>query len=88
MSPFDIAPAEDYFSGAWSNIFDVCTPDGEISLLDFVIFARNYGKTEPEQIVYSIEGTITPYFELSDSFHERALNVLLALPTKRSSRVS
>ncbi len=46
---YDIAPAEDHYGGIWAGIYDTCTPDGKINLLDFVIFGSNYGKEEPTQ---------------------------------------
>mgnify|MGYP000455391515 CR=1 FL=1 len=46
---YDIAPAEDKYQGVWAGIYDSCTPDGEINLVDFIIFARNYGKEKPNE---------------------------------------
>ncbi len=46
---YDIAPAEDKYQGVWAGIYDSCTPDGKIDLVDFIIFARNYGKTKPNE---------------------------------------
>ena len=46
---YDIAPAEDKYQGVWAGIYDSCTPDGEIDLVDFIIFARNYGKEKPNE---------------------------------------
>lgn len=42
---YDIAPATNNYDGIWSGIYDTCIPDGKIDLLDFIIFARNYGKS-------------------------------------------
>jgi len=42
---YDIAPATNSYDGIWSGIYDTCIPDGKIDLLDFIIFARNYGKS-------------------------------------------
>ncbi len=44
---YDIAPAEDHYGGRWAGIYDKCDPDGMVDLLDFIIFARNYGKSKP-----------------------------------------
>jgi len=46
---YDIAPAEDKYLGVWAGIYDSCTPDGKIDLVDFIIFARNYGKKKPNE---------------------------------------
>ncbi|MBP6961297.1 MAG: caspase family protein [Thermotogae bacterium] len=46
---YDIAPAEDRYGGIWAGIYDTCTPNGVINLLDFVVFGSNYGKTEPSE---------------------------------------
>jgi hypothetical protein len=46
---YDIAPAEDRYDGVWAGIYDTCTPDGVINLLDFVVFGMNYGKSEPSE---------------------------------------
>ena len=45
---YDIAPAQKGI-GDWDNIYSLCTPDGEIKLLDFVIFARNYNEENPDK---------------------------------------
>jgi len=44
---YDVAPAEDHYGGGWAGIYDKCIPDGMVDLLDFIIFARNYGKSKP-----------------------------------------
>jgi len=46
---YDIAPAEDKYQGVWAGIYDKCTPDGKVDLLDFIIFARNYAKSKPNE---------------------------------------
>ena len=47
---FDIAPAEDYYTESWAGIYDKCYPDGSVGLVDFIIFARNYGKSKPGEM--------------------------------------
>lgn len=42
---YDIAPAEKGSTGDWVNIYSKRTGDGAVDLLDFIIFAQNYGKT-------------------------------------------
>jgi len=46
---FDIAPAEDSYDSVWKGIYDSSQPDGSINLLDFIVFARNYGKVRPNE---------------------------------------
>ena len=47
---YDISPATKGL-GEWANIYSNATPDGSIDLLDFVIFAKNYEKTAPNEEV-------------------------------------
>jgi glycosidase len=52
---YDIAPALMASSDSkWSDIYSKSTPDGNINILDFIIFGRNYGKTNPDVNVKSI----------------------------------
>ena len=55
-SEYDISPAMKG-SGDWSKIYSISTSDGKIDLLDFVIFGRNYEKSNPveEAEISSIE---------------------------------
>ncbi|WP_367358722.1 hypothetical protein [Mesotoga sp.] len=43
---YDIHPAE-MGTGAWAGIYCKATPDGQIKLGDFIVFANNYGKQCP-----------------------------------------
>ncbi|HOO33823.1 MAG TPA: caspase family protein [Thermotogota bacterium] len=44
---YDIGPAQDYFKGDWDGIYDVANPDGAVNIIDFIVFANNYGLTKP-----------------------------------------
>jgi hypothetical protein len=44
---YDIGPAQDYFKGDWDGIYDVANPDGAVNIIDFIVFANNYGETKP-----------------------------------------
>lgn len=72
---YDISPAI-LGTGSWSDIYSSCTPDGQVNILDFIIFGRNYGKVNPDnygvklggdndtipsQIIESIENGATYY---------------------------
>ncbi len=59
---YDIAPAAKG-SGDWANIFCMSSPDSKVDIYDFVIFGKNYGKTQPgivkEIIALEVTGTTT-----------------------------
>lgn len=57
---YDIAPAEDYYGGNWVGIYDKSSPDGQVKLDDFIIFARNYGKAIPENTPPLLPSNPTP----------------------------
>lgn len=52
---YDIAPAAKASADSnWVNIYSKSTPDGAVDILDFVIFGRNYGKTNPDVTVSAV----------------------------------
>jgi glycosidase len=52
---YDIAPAAKASSDSkWADIYSKSTADGNIDIFDFIIFGRNYGKTNPDVNVKSI----------------------------------
>lgn len=52
---YDIYPAAKASADSnWVNIYSKSTPDGAINILDFVIFGRNYGKTNPDVSVTTV----------------------------------
>ena len=56
---YDISPALKASSDSkWTDIYSKSTPDGKIDIFDFIIFGRNYGKTNPDVTVSSV--TIAP----------------------------
>ncbi|WP_047268441.1 LVIVD repeat-containing protein, partial [Marinitoga sp. 1197] len=61
---FDIYPAEIAPIGNWltDSIYSISVPDGKIDLYDFIIFARNYGKSLPMENSAPVfgAGTLAP----------------------------
>jgi len=60
---YDMHPAQ-MGTGAWAGIYCKATPDGQIKLGDFIVFANNYGKQCPTP---PTNPTISGYVRKSDN---------------------
>ncbi|MGM0508701.1 MAG: alpha-amylase family glycosyl hydrolase [Fusobacteriota bacterium] len=78
---YDIAPAEKGID-FWGDIYSKVSPDGKVDLLDFVIFARNFGKSTPG--IFDLEdinilyngGNLPSSIEIGESIDLEAQGIL------------